>query len=109
VGGRPARPAINIVTIHGFMLLFRLVDLSSILCLMNIIITAIRIVQYILIKMNRLFLLSIAANIIQLRLKIEDRAMISISLFLFICMILPKTLLIRILTTTTVFIMNIRI
>jgi hypothetical protein len=76
---------------------------------MNMIITMIRIVQYILIKINKLFLLSIAANIIQLKLKIEDRAMISISLFLFICMILPKILLIRILTSTTVFIMNIRI
>jgi hypothetical protein len=45
VGGKPANPAISIVTSHGSILLFRLIDLSVILCFINIIITVIKIVQ----------------------------------------------------------------
>jgi len=59
-------------------------------------------------KMKRVFLLSMEASIIHLRLNTEDRAMISISLFFVICMILPKIPLARIPTKTAVFIMNIR-
>lgn len=59
-------------------------------------------------KTKSLFLLSIEASIIQLRLKTEDRAMTSINLLLVICMILPRSPLTRILAKTAVFIMNIR-
>jgi hypothetical protein len=59
-------------------------------------------------KTKSLFLLSIEASIIQLRLKTEDRAMTSINLLLVICMILPRSPLTRILANTAVFIMNIR-
>ncbi len=97
MGGKPARPAISTVTIHGFMFLVRLFDPSGILCFINMIIT-----------MSKTCLLSIEANIIQLRLKTEDNAITSISLFLVICLILPKIPLTRILTSTTVFIINIR-
>ena len=50
----------------------------------------------------------ILANIIHLKLKMEDRARISKSLFLIICMTLPRILLASRLTKTAVFIMNIR-
>jgi hypothetical protein len=61
-----------------------------------------------LIKTKRVCLLNIEASIIHLRLKIEDRAMISINLFLSICMILPRMALVRILARITVFIINIK-
>jgi hypothetical protein len=58
---------------------------------------------------NNLWVLTSAASIIQLRLNTEDRARISIILFLAICMILPRILLARILRKMAVFIMNMRI
>ncbi len=55
-----------------------------------------------------LCVLIVLANIIHLKLKMEDSAMISRSLFLSICMILPKIPLASRLIKTAVFIMNIR-
>ncbi len=45
MGGKPARPAISTVTIHGFMFLVRLFDPSGILCFINMIITMSKTVQ----------------------------------------------------------------
>ena len=109
MGGRPASPATRTVTIHGLILFVRLIEFSGFLCFTNMIITEARTVQYVPMKTKRVLLLSIEASIIHLRLKTEDRAMISISLFFVICMILPRTPLAKIPTRTAVFIMNIRI
>lgn len=50
----------------------------------------------------------VLASIIHLKLKMEDRAKISKSLFLIICMILPRIPLASRLIKTAVFIMNIK-
>lgn len=45
MGGNPANLAIRTIAVHGFILFVRLVELSEILCFMNMIITEARIVQ----------------------------------------------------------------
>jgi hypothetical protein len=55
-----------------------------------------------------LWVLIVLANIIHLRLKMEDSAIISRSLFLIICMTLPRMPLASRLIKTAVFIMNIK-
>jgi len=59
-------------------------------------------------NVNRLWVLIDAASIIHLRLKIEDSARISSSLFLIICITLPRIPLTKILRKTAVFSMNIK-
>jgi hypothetical protein len=92
----------------GLIVFSILIEFSKAFCLVSIVSTEIKTLQYANTNINSLCVLIITANIIHLKLNTDDKAIISINLFLFNWVILPTTALIKILTKTAVFIINMR-
>lgn len=104
-GGNPARFIINKRGIHLFI--FLLISSKNLRFIFLIIkITNITEIQYMPVKIIKIFVLKQMANIIHLKLKTEEKAIIFFSLFLFIIEMVPKKAEVRMKGRTIFFVWN---